>query len=47
MADSKVSSLGETATLADADLFYIVDGGVDAKLAASTIKTYTSASPTL
>jgi len=47
MPNSAVASFGETATLAAGDLLYLLDSGVDAKVAASTIKTFCSASPTL
>jgi len=52
MADSKLADLNGgvaqvSGTTADADIMYIEDGGVAKKVAASTLKTYVSASPTL
>ena len=47
MADSTLAALGAHLTAVDADSMYIENGGVSKKVAASVIKTYTSASPTL
>jgi hypothetical protein len=38
MADSKVSALTATTTLADADEFYVVDGGVSKRATVETLK---------
>jgi len=47
MADSTLAALGAHVTAVDADSMYIENGGVSKKVAASVIKAYTSASPTL
>jgi hypothetical protein len=40
MADAKLSDLDTLSSVADADLFYAVAGGVQKKVAASVVKTY-------
>ena len=47
MADSTLAALGAHTPAVDADSFYVENGGVAKKIAASVIKTYASASPTL